>query len=136
MEPTATRYKPFDGSDCTHRAAIEHLRTARDLLKKDRNSNEKETGMERIASNIYSNLSSWLKVHCATHAVATQSMWKGSYRGQLAKTSAPIVVATLATAPISKPLPTLVREAFRWQSFELDFQPTSRRESTGGCKLG
>ena len=31
---TATRYNPFEGSDCTHRAAIEHLRTARDLLKK------------------------------------------------------------------------------------------------------
>jgi hypothetical protein len=30
----APRYNPFDGSDCTHLAAIEHLRTARDLLKK------------------------------------------------------------------------------------------------------
>jgi hypothetical protein len=28
------RYNPFDGSDRTHLAAIEHLRTARDLLKK------------------------------------------------------------------------------------------------------
>jgi hypothetical protein len=30
----APRYNPFDGSDHTHLAAIEHLRTARDLLKK------------------------------------------------------------------------------------------------------
>src|SRR6476620_8049929 len=28
------RYNPFDGSDHTHLAAFEHLRTARDLLKK------------------------------------------------------------------------------------------------------
>ena len=32
---TVTRYNPFERSDYTHRAAIEHLRTARDLLKKD-----------------------------------------------------------------------------------------------------
>jgi hypothetical protein len=30
----APRYNPFDGSDHSHLAAIEHLRTARDLLKK------------------------------------------------------------------------------------------------------
>jgi hypothetical protein len=30
----ASRYNPFDGSDHSHLAAIEHLRTARDLLKK------------------------------------------------------------------------------------------------------
>jgi len=30
----APRYNPFDGSDKTHLAAIEHLRAARDLLKK------------------------------------------------------------------------------------------------------
>jgi hypothetical protein len=30
----APRYNPFDGSDQTHLAAIEHLRAARDLLKK------------------------------------------------------------------------------------------------------
>jgi hypothetical protein len=30
----APRYNPFDGSDRTQLAAIEHLRTARDLLKK------------------------------------------------------------------------------------------------------
>ena len=30
----AARFNPFEASDYTHRAAIEHLRTARDLLKK------------------------------------------------------------------------------------------------------
>jgi hypothetical protein len=30
----APRYNPFDGSDHSHLAAIEHLRTARDLLKR------------------------------------------------------------------------------------------------------
>ena len=30
----AARYNPFETSDYTYRAAIEHLRTARDLLKK------------------------------------------------------------------------------------------------------
>ena len=30
----AARYNPFKAPDYTHRAAIEHLRTARDLLKK------------------------------------------------------------------------------------------------------
>ena len=31
---TATRYNPFGSPDDIHRAAIEHLRAARDLLKK------------------------------------------------------------------------------------------------------
>ena len=31
----AARYRPCEASDYTYRAAIEHLRTARDLLKRD-----------------------------------------------------------------------------------------------------
>ena len=31
----AARYRPYEASDYTYRAAIEHLRTARDLLKRD-----------------------------------------------------------------------------------------------------
>jgi len=34
LAAAAARYTPFEASDYTYRAAIEHLRTARDLLKK------------------------------------------------------------------------------------------------------
>jgi hypothetical protein len=51
------RYNPFDGLDHTHLAAIEHLRTARDLLKKTGKS-MKQNGRGRMKSNAFSNLSS------------------------------------------------------------------------------
>ena len=45
----APRYNPFDGSDHTHLAAIEHLRTARDLLKKTtKRMKQNGTGPETV----------------------------------------------------------------------------------------
>jgi hypothetical protein len=43
------RYNPFDGSDHTHLAAIEHLRTARDLLKKTGKSMKQNgSGLDKV----------------------------------------------------------------------------------------
>jgi hypothetical protein len=50
------RYNPFDGSDHTHLAAIEHLRTARDLLKKTGKSMKQNGGGSDKVKRLFQSL--------------------------------------------------------------------------------
>jgi hypothetical protein len=68
---TTTRYSPFGSPDDIHRAAIEHLRAARDPLKKTGVRMKKTGGSGSRVINVTSSLSSWPRVHCDTHPVVS-----------------------------------------------------------------
>jgi len=67
------RYNPFDGSDHSHLAAIEHLRTARDLLKKTI-KRIKQNGTEPTVKHLFQAIK--LTESALRHARRSQAMNK------------------------------------------------------------